>query len=129
MKFFNILCLLIGLSFSFHSSARDFSPSDICKSTISVEMGRPVKTMKISKGGENPIVLYRREDGDLFKYECIINANTVVWRAYFYDEEKWGRWRNRYSEGDAKTSFQNTNGILTITNNQVGEKSFKKTDF
>lgn len=106
----------------------DFSPSEVCKAAISVEMGRKAKTMKTTQQNP-PEISYRRDDGDIFKYRCKLNGGIVVWRAYFADTGEWGRWRDQFAEGDALTAWSVTGGILTINNDQSGVYTFSKKDF
>lgn len=109
--------------------AADFSAADICKAAISVEMGRPTKTMKTRSGEPTPEISYRRTDGDSFRYRCQVTGDRVVWSTFMEDTREWGRWRNRYSDGDAATTYSISNGVLTISNDQSGDQSFKKKDF
>ncbi len=53
----------------------------------------------------------------------------MIWSAFMDDTNEWGRWRNRYSEGDASTTYSVSNGLLTINNDQAGDQTFKKKDF
>ncbi|MGX4728053.1 hypothetical protein [Pseudomonas corrugata] len=123
------LALLAALSASATVQAGDFSVADICKAAISVEMGRPTKTMKTNTSGSIPEISYRRPDGDSFRYRCQVTDDRVVWSGFMDDTNEWGRWRNRYSEGDASTTYTVSNGALTISNDQSGNKTFRKKDF
>ncbi|WP_237142935.1 MULTISPECIES: hypothetical protein [Pseudomonas] len=109
--------------------ADSFTSADICKAAISVEMGRPTKTMKTKHSEPNPEISYRRPDGDSFRYRCQVTEDRVIWSAFMNDTSEWGRWRNRYSEGDASTTYSVSNGLLTISNDQSGDQTFKKKDF
>ncbi|MGV6394528.1 hypothetical protein ACTUVN_004492 [Pseudomonas caspiana] len=109
--------------------ADSFTSADICKAAISVEMGRPTKTMKTVRADSTPEISYRRPDGDSFRYRCQVNEGRVVWSTFLEDENSWGRWRNRYSEGDASTTYSVTSSTLTIHNDQSGDANFKKKDF
>lgn len=123
------LALLASLGLSAAAQAADFSSVDICKAAISVEMGRPTKTMKTKSAGEIPEISYRRPDGDAFRYRCQVSDDRVIWSAFMDDTGEWGRWRNRYSEGDASTTYSIESGVLTIKNDQSGDQNFKKKDF
>jgi len=120
------LCGILILS---TASAAEFSNADICKAAISVEMGRPSKMMKLEQPGDEPLISYQRPDGDRFRYICKIEKERVVWRTYLSDTNSWGRWRNSESYGDAVTTFAIARGALIISNNQLGEKTFKANDF
>ena len=63
----------IGLMSSAHADT--FTSADICKAAISVEMGRPTKTMKTKQAEPNPEISYRRPDGDSFRYRCQISED------------------------------------------------------
>jgi hypothetical protein len=117
----------IGLITSAHADT--FTSAEICKAAISVEMGRPTKTMKTKHTEPTPEISYRRPDGDSFRYRCQVSEDRVIWSAFMEDENEWGRWRNRYSEGDASTTYSVSAGVLTISNDQSGDKTFKKKDF
>lgn len=123
------LILISSLSFATAAHAGDFTNAEICKAAISVEMGRPTKTMKTSTVDPYPEIHYRRPDGDAFKYRCQVSGDRVIWSAFMDDTQEWGRWRNRYSEGDASTTYSISKGILTIMNDQSGDQNFKKKDF
>ncbi|WP_235378765.1 hypothetical protein, partial [Pseudomonas meliae] len=106
----------------------DFSPSEICKATLSVEMGRKTKTMKTVQQNP-PEIAYRRNDGDSFTYRCKLEGERVIWRTFLSDTGEWGRWRQQYSEGDAMTTYSVSNGKLTIMNDQTDTETFRKSDF
>ncbi|MFJ2480741.1 hypothetical protein ACIOWE_10730 [Pseudomonas sp. NPDC087598] len=129
MKITISLALLASLGLSAATQAADFSSADLCKAAISVEMGRPTKTMKTKSAGAIPEISYRRPDGDAFRYRCQVSEDRVIWSAFLDDTGEWGRWRNRYSEGDASTTYSIESGVLTIKNDQSGEQIFKKKDF
>jgi hypothetical protein len=109
--------------------ANDFTSVEICKAAISVEMSRPTKTMKTRSQGATPEISYKRPDGESFRYRCQVSDANVVWSTFLNDTNSWGRWRNRYSEGDATTAYSISGGKLTIRNDQSGEKTFRKSDF
>lgn len=109
--------------------ASDFTSVEICKAAISVEMSRPTKKMKARSHGAVPEISYKRPDGDSFRYRCQVSDDTVVWSTFLNDTRTWGRWRNRYSEGDATTTYSVAGGQLTIRNDQSGDKTFRKSDF
>ncbi|QOY74149.1 hypothetical protein IH404_14050 [Pseudomonas sp. OST1909] len=92
-------------------------------------MGRPTKTMKTKHAEPNPEITYRRPDGDSFRYRCQVSEDRVIWSSFMEDENRWGRWRNQYPEGDALTTYSVSNGVLTISNDQSGDESFRKKDF
>jgi hypothetical protein len=69
---------LIFLAASTTAQATDFSPAEICKAAIAVEMGRETTRMKTDVAGNEPAISYRRDDGDRFKYRCRIDGDTVV---------------------------------------------------
>jgi hypothetical protein len=106
----------------------DFTPSEICKAAISVEMGRKTKTMRTLQQSP-PEISYQRDDGDSFKYRCKLNGGVVVWRTFLADTGEWGRWREQYSAGDALTAYSVSGGKLTITNDQADVATFTKKDF
>ena len=111
--------------------AADFTKADICKATIAVEMGRDSGAMKAGKpgGSETTISYVRANDGKTFKYKCRITSETVVWATYFDDTKSWGRWRDRYAEGDAQTTYKLADNKLVVSNDQSGEQVFEKKDF
>lgn len=111
------------------AKAADFSPVEICKAAISVEMGRSTKSMKAETSSPYPVIFYRRPDGDAFKYRCQVSEDRVIWSTFLTDTGEWGRWRNQYSEGDASTTYIVKNGVLTISNDQAGDQAFKRNDF
>lgn len=129
MKKYVVAVSLAALGLTPSLQASDFTSVEICKAAISVEMGRPTKTMKTKSQGAIPEIFYKRPDGDSFKYRCQVSDSRVVWSAFMDDTNKWGRWRNRYSEGDASTTFSISNGALTINNDQSGDQTFTKADF
>lgn len=113
---------------AFAAQGADFSPSEICKATISVEMGRKTKSMKTLQQNP-PEISYRRDDGDSFKYRCKLDGEKVVWKTFLADTGEWGRWREQYAAGDALTAYSVSGGKLTINNNQAGATTFTKKDF
>ncbi len=110
--------------------AADYSRVEVCKATISVEMGRDSETMKTEQDGNMPVISYVRDD-DLqeFTYRCKFNANQVIWAAYFDEEGGWGRWRDSADFGDAVTYFEVSGTSLLIKNDQLGTKTFSRSDF
>lgn len=120
---------LVLLASSASAHAVDFSAAEICKAAIAVEMGRDTKRMKTHSASDGPSISYQRDDGDRFKYRCRIEGDTVVWRTFLNDTREWGRWRNSYSAGDAKTTFILKGDRLVISNDQAGSKNFTKKDF
>ncbi|WP_241493917.1 hypothetical protein [Pseudomonas mediterranea] len=129
MKISKSLVVLASLVTSVATQAGDFSSADICKAAISVEMGRPTKTMRTKAAEPVPEISYRRPDGDSFRYRCQVSADRVIWSAFMDDTNEWGRWRNQYSEGDASTTYSVSKGVLTINNDQSGRQTFRKKDF
>jgi len=121
--------LLATLALVPSANADTFTSVDICKAAISVEMGRPTKTMKTVRADSMPEISYRRPDGDSFRYRCQVDQDRVVWSAFFTEDNAWGRWRNQYSEGDASTTYSTTSTVLTIHNDQSGDATFRKKDF
>lgn len=117
----------IGLITSAHADI--FTGVEICKAVISVEMGRPTKTMKTERNEPYPKITYRRPDGDSFLYRCRVSEGRVVWSAFMEDENQWSRWRNRYSEGDTSITYSVSGNVLTISSDQSGDKTFKRKDF
>lgn len=110
--------------------AADFSTADICKATIAVEMSRPTTSMRTDKPGDVPVISYTRaDDGQKFVYRCKFDGDSVVWSTYFADENSWGRWRESYDAGDARTTYSQSGSQLVINNDQLGQKSFKASDF
>lgn len=69
----------------------DFSPSEICKATLSVKVGRKTKTMKTVQQSPREIA-YRRDDGDRFRYRCKLESERVIWRTSLSDTSEWDRW-------------------------------------
>lgn len=124
------LTALIACGCSFANSA--FSNSELCKAAISSEMGRKVKIMKTLKSSDElPEIEYVRDDGDSFKYQCRIQGDKVVWRAYFNDHLKkgWGRWRDT-DPNDSILTFKVMGGVLSMHNSSTGtSKNFTKKDF
>lgn len=63
-------------------------------------MGRPISSMKIDRveeGGTLVALSYTRsDDGKLFKYECKLDGDNIVWRGVdiFGPGEGPGRWRD-----------------------------------
>ncbi|WP_242462604.1 hypothetical protein [Pseudomonas sp. OST1909] len=121
--------LLASIGIIAGAHGESFSKADICKAAIAVEMGRPTKTMKTKHAEPNPEITYRRPDGDSFRYRCQVSEDRVIWSSFMEDENRWGRWRNQYPEGDALTTYSVSNGVLTISNDQSGDESFRKKDF
>jgi hypothetical protein len=131
MKHMKAILLALTASASmvaFSAQGADFSPSEVCKAAISVEMGRKAKSMKTLQQNP-PEISYRRDDGDSFKYRCKLDGGIVVWRAFFADTGEWGRWREQYADGDALTAYSVSGGTLTINNDQSGITTFTKKDF
>jgi hypothetical protein len=85
--------------------------------------------MKTRSAETTPEISYQRPDGDSFRYRCQVTSDRVVWSAFMEDTREWGRWRNQYSDGDAATTYSTSNGVLTISNDQAGDQTFKKKDF
>lgn len=123
---FAIAASTLGAAFA--AQGADFSPSEICKAAISVEMGRKTKSMKTTQQNP-PEISYRRDDGDSYKYRCKLDGGMVVWRSFFADTGEWGRWREQYADGDALTTYRVSGGNLTINNDQAGVTTFTKKDF
>jgi len=75
-----------------------------CKKYISERMGRPVASMRVdgSETSEGLVAIsyVRNDDQKLFKYECKLDGDNIVWRGVdiFGPGEGPGRWR----EEDAK---------------------------
>jgi hypothetical protein len=75
-----------------------------CKKYISELMGRPVALMRVDRSetseGSVSISYVRNDDQKLFKYECKLEGDNIVWRGVdiFGPGEGPGRWR----EEDAK---------------------------
>lgn len=122
--------LVVCLVTAGQTYAADYSRADVCKATISVEMGRDSESMKVEKDGNMPVISYIRDD-DLqqFIYRCKFNANQVVWAAYFDEEGDWGRWRDSADFGDAVTYFEVSGTKLLIKNDQSGTKTFSSSNF
>jgi hypothetical protein len=129
MKIKSMMALLASMGLAAAAQADDFTSAEICKAAISVEMGRPTKAMKTRTSGTDPEISYKRTDGDSFRYRCQVTDDRVVWSTFLNDTNEWGRWRNRYSEGDASTTYTVSKGLLTISNDQSSDKTFKKKDF
>ncbi|WP_256665927.1 hypothetical protein [Pseudomonas sp. SK] len=129
MKKYMVAVSLAALGLASSSQASDFTSVEICKAAISVEMSRPTKAMKTRSQGAVPEIYYKRPDGDSFRYRCQVSADSVVWSTFLNDTRTWGRWRNRYSEGDATTTYSVSGGELTIRNDQSGDQTFRKSDF
>ena len=129
MKLKILLVFLAPFGLTTTAQASEFTSVNICKAAISVEMGRPTKSMKTKAHEEYPEISYRHPDGDFFRYRCQVTNDRVIWSAFMDDTEEWGRWRNRYSEGDASTTYSISNGVLTIHNDQSGDQTFNQKDF
>jgi hypothetical protein len=124
-----VIALAASLCISTEAAlAAEFSDAELCKATISVEMGRKTKSMK-TIAAEPPEISYKRPDGDSFKYRCKIEGDRVVWRTFLADTQEWGRWRENYEGGDAMTTYSVDAGKLNITNDQAHPATFKKSDF
>ena len=128
MKVVQLAVAASTLVAAFAAQGADFSPSEICKAAISVEMGRKAKSMKTAQQNP-PEISYRRDDGDSFRYRCKLDGGVVVWRTFLSDTQEWGRWRNQYENGDALTAYSVSGGTLTITNDQADVATFTKKDF
>lgn len=129
MKKYVVAVSLAVLGLAPGVQASDFTSVEICKAAISVEMSRPTKTMKARSQGATPEISYKRPDGESFRYRCQVSDASVVWSTFLNDTHSWGRWRNRYSEGDARITYSASGSELTIQNDQSGDKTFRKSDF
>ena len=73
--------------------------SSACKKYIGELMGRPVSSMNIDRveddGSLVAISYVRSDDQKLFKYECKLEGENIVWRGVdiFAPGEGPGRWR------------------------------------
>lgn len=120
-------CLAICLLSTPAVEAQIFSDAQICKATIALEMGAPIETIATIEEGKYPIVSYRRVlDGQRFTYSCKLSKENgrVVWRAYNPDEKGWARWRDE--ERDPDNVYSASGEYLTIKNNQLGRKTFQR---
>lgn len=127
-SFFLLLAILGG-----NAMASDaFSKADVCKAAISSEMGRSVKTMKTLKSAPDmPEVIYARDDGNKYRYQCRFNGNRVVWRTYFNDHLKtgWGRWRDT-DPNDSVLTYRDFGHRLELHNSSTGTTDrFEKHNF
>nr|WP_052814195.1 hypothetical protein [Sphingomonas melonis] len=71
--------------------------SMICRAGIAAVMGRDPKTMKASKTSDDIIrIQYRRpDDGKLWKSECKLVGDRIVWRGVdSFGNDGPGRWRD-----------------------------------
>lgn len=122
--------LLIALAAALPTLAHsaDFSVEELCKAAISVEMGRPSKTMHTVRQGDTPQIEYSRPDGDSFLYKCKVAGDRIIWSAYFTDTRSWGRWRD--GEWDAALTFRVEAGKLHVSSSDTGlTQTFTKADF
>nr|WP_315196470.1 hypothetical protein [uncultured Aquabacterium sp.] len=113
-------------------SQNTFNNHDLCKAAISSEMGHPAKSMKnLSSELTSPEISYtRKEDGKRYRYNCKIEGNRIIWRAYFNDPVQvgWGRWRD--GKWDAVFTFTTKDNTLTVENSATGSReAFQKKDF
>ena len=74
--------------------------SSACKKYIGELMGRPVSSMNIDRveddGSLVAISYVRSDDQKIFKYECKLDGENIVWRGVdiFAPGEGPGRWRD-----------------------------------
>jgi hypothetical protein len=132
MKIANAMTITCGMITGSALSQTTFDNHDLCKAVISSEMGRPTKSMKnLPSESSSPEISYtRKEDGKKYRYNCKIEGNRIIWRAYFNDPVHvgWGRWRN--GEWDAVFTFTMKGNMLTVANSATGSsESFQKKDF
>lgn len=120
--------LACAIGFTGLAYGEDFSPDDICKAAVSMEMGRPTEIMKAEKNAEYSQVSYLRDGHELFRYRCKLQGNRVLWSSFHMDTKDWGRWRD-IPDVDAKTTYEIKASRLIITNDQVGTESFSAKSF
>jgi len=85
--------------------SRSYSAAErsmICRAGIAKVMGRDPKTMKATDKGQGiTAVQYRRpDDNKLWKSECKLEGNRIVWRGVdSFGNDGPGRWRDRPDDG------------------------------
>lgn len=122
--------LLLSLLLGQPAIAAEFSTADICKAAISLEMGRPVKTMVLETPGDVPVISYiRKDDKQKFIYRCKVQGSRVVWATYFADDNSWGRWRDSDDYEDAKIFFSLNGSELKVKHEHAGPHTYKPADF
>jgi len=120
--------LAVVIALPGYVQAGGFSSDQLCKAAISMEMGRPVGTMKTMRLGEVPEISYKRSDGDRFRYKCKVVGDRIIWSAFFTDTSIWGRWRE--GEGDAEITFRDEGDTLVVNSSQTGQtETFTPGDF
>jgi len=94
-------------------ASRDNDLVDKCKSYISGIMGQPTSIMDSSPGGSEADdiarISYRRPaDGKIFKYECRLDGNSIIWRGVdiFAQGEGPGRWRHEDAKPISEISVE-----------------------
>ncbi|SDI24897.1 hypothetical protein SAMN05216588_113143 [Pseudomonas flavescens] len=116
---------LLAFTVSAQLQAAEFTATDICKATISVEMSQPALAMRTDKVGDMPVISYtRKDDNQKFTYRYRIEGNRVVCSTFFPDEKQWGRWRNHPE--DALTHDELMSGELKVDNDQIKAQTFKR---
>lgn len=86
---------------------------------------------KLKSAEELPEIEYTRSDGDNFRYQCRIDGNRIVWRAYFNNsvQKGWGRWRDT-DPNDSVLTYKITEDILILHNSSTGTSiNIKKSEF
>lgn len=97
-----------------------YSSKNLCKAAISAQFSKPIKIIKTSKTGViNELYYIRPDDGKKWRYACQLDGENIVWATIDIDgtgSNDIGRWRNNYSGGDAKITYEvnPTNKNLSI---------------
>lgn len=97
--------------------------SMICRARIAAVMGRDPKTMKATKAADDLIrIQYRRpDDGKLWKSECKLVGNRIVWRGVdSFGNDGPGRWRD--GPDDEALTFE-IDGNTVTTNSSDGSSA------
>lgn len=116
-----------------------YSPQKLCKAGIASEFSKPIKIIKILKTGTiNELYYIRPDDGSKWRYACKIEGNHIIWATIDIDttgSNDQGRWRNQYSDGDTKITYELNQATKDLTINSTyidgssSSKKFKFNDF
>ncbi|MBK0032727.1 hypothetical protein IBT47_10585 [Erwinia sp. S43] len=124
-----LLSAVLSLS-SFSALAADFSEAEVCKATIAFEFGKNPGIIDAASGdGYISLQYIRPDDETLWKYHCRVQSgNKILWRtAGSASEPNYiGRWRN--DPMDPTITYSVSGDGLTITDSEMGDKSFKRSE-
>lgn len=131
MKIKHSIALSAALSLlSFSALAADFSETEVCKATVALEFGKNPSIISASEeGGYIALQYVRPDDETLWKYHCKIQSgNKILWRTAGSASEPdyIGRWRN--DPMDPTITYSVSGDVLTITDSEIGEKSFNRSE-